>query len=56
MLPNTKGASSRPAWATKGMTVVCSTILTAAGLESTVSDDLARKKFTELKDRAGQRR
>jgi Domain of unknown function (DUF4334)/GXWXG protein len=30
-------------------------ILTAAGLESTVSDDLARKKFTELKERAGQR-
>ena len=24
-------------------------------MESTVSDDLARKKFTELKERAGQR-
>jgi hypothetical protein len=31
------------------------TILTAAGSESTVSDDLARKRFTELKERAGQR-
>jgi Domain of unknown function (DUF4334)/GXWXG protein len=30
-------------------------ILTAVGLESTVSDDLARKRFTELKERAGQR-
>ena len=43
----------RPLVLARGRSVF--TILTAAGLESTVSDDLARKKFTELKERAGQR-
>jgi hypothetical protein len=31
------------------------TSVTAAGSEGNVSDDLARKKFTELKERAGRR-
>jgi hypothetical protein len=46
-------ATTCPLVLTRGRRVV--TILTTVGLESAVSDDLARKRFTELKERAGQR-
>ena len=35
--------------------VFCVDVFTAVSSESTMSDNLARKKFTELKERAGQR-